>query len=143
MQEVFWAKGTKVLLHWCKRELHRCKTGLRCKRLLGDLCSLGPKHLLHPLLTTLGTFQVSGPCSRHSGPQSPTKTTVGKCDPRSSTHTHTHTTHNTHGAPSKRQMPQSHERMPPCGKLFNMHVNESQTRTANQPDPPTLALWKM
>ena len=62
--------GSKVLLHWCKRELHRCKTGFRwCKRLLGDLCSLGPKHLLHPLLTTLGTFEVSGPCSRHSGSQ--------------------------------------------------------------------------
>ena len=42
-----------------ERELHRCKTGFRwCKRLLGDLCSLGPKHLLHPLLTVLGTFEV-------------------------------------------------------------------------------------
>ena len=62
--------GSKVLLHWCKRELHRCKTGFRwCKRRLGDLWSLGPKHLLHPLLTTLGTFEVSGPCSRHSGSQ--------------------------------------------------------------------------
>ena len=62
--------GSKVLLHWCKRELHRCKTGFRwCKRLLGDLCSLGPKHLLHPLLTTLSTLEVSGPCSRHSGSQ--------------------------------------------------------------------------
>ena len=62
--------GSKVRLHWCKRGLHRCKTGFGwCKRLLGDLCSLGPKHLLHPLLTTLGTFGVSGPCSRHSGSQ--------------------------------------------------------------------------
>ena len=50
------AKGAKVPLHWCKR-------------LLGDLCSLGPKHLLHPLLTTLGTFEVSGPCSRTFGSQ--------------------------------------------------------------------------
>ena len=24
-----------------------------------------PKHLLHPLLTTLGNFEVSGLCSRH------------------------------------------------------------------------------
>ena len=68
VQKVFWTQGAKVLLLWCKRELHRCKTGFRwCKRLLGDLCSLGPKHLLHPLLTILGTFEVSGPCSRHSG----------------------------------------------------------------------------
>ena len=29
----------------------------------------GPKHLLHPLLSTLGTFEVSGPCSRHPGSQ--------------------------------------------------------------------------
>ena len=33
------------------------------------LCSLGPKDLLHPLLTTFGTFEVSDPCSRHSGSQ--------------------------------------------------------------------------
>ena len=39
------------------------------KRLLRDLCSLGPKHFLHPLLTTLGTFEVSGPCSRTFGSQ--------------------------------------------------------------------------
>ena len=26
----------------------------------GDLCSLGPKHLLHPLTTTLGTFEAPG-----------------------------------------------------------------------------------
>ena len=35
----------------------------------GDLCTLGPKHLLHPLLTTLGTVEVSGPCSRTFGSQ--------------------------------------------------------------------------
>ena len=29
-----------------------------------------PKHLLHPLLRTLGNFEVSGPYSRHSGTQS-------------------------------------------------------------------------
>ena len=27
------------------------------------------KHLLHPLLTTLGNFEISGPCSRHLGSQ--------------------------------------------------------------------------
>ena len=68
------AKG--VLDQWrqsplalCKRELHRCKTGFRwCKRLLGDLCSLTPKtHLLHPLLTTLGNFEVRGPVAGTPG----------------------------------------------------------------------------
>ena len=31
--------------------------------------TLGPKDLLHPLLTTLGAFEVSGPCSRTFGSQ--------------------------------------------------------------------------
>ena len=34
-----------------------------------DFGALGPKDLLHPLTTTLGTFEVSGPCSRHPGSQ--------------------------------------------------------------------------
>ena len=34
-----------------------------------DFGAIGPKHLLHPLLTTLGIFEGSGPCSRHSGSQ--------------------------------------------------------------------------
>ena len=34
-----------------------------------DFGALGPKDLFHPLLTTLGIFEVSGPCSRHSGSQ--------------------------------------------------------------------------
>ena len=48
--EVFCAKGTKVLFLVLvqKSLLRRCKTGFWwCQRLLGDLCSLGPKHLLH------------------------------------------------------------------------------------------------
>ena len=32
-----------------------------------DFGALGPKDLLHAFLTTLGTFEVSGPCSKHSG----------------------------------------------------------------------------
>ena len=37
--------------------LHWCKTGSGwCKRLSGDLCAMGPKHLLHPLLTTFWKF---------------------------------------------------------------------------------------
>ena len=66
-QRSFGPKAPKAsFLHWCKRELHQCKTGFRrCKGLLGDLCNCAPKvqkHLLHPLLTTLGTFEVSGLC---------------------------------------------------------------------------------
>ena len=34
------------------------------------LGALDPKGLLHPLLTTLGTFEVSGACSRTFGSQS-------------------------------------------------------------------------
>ena len=34
-----------------------------------DFGALGPKDLLHPLLTTLGTFEVSGPRSRTFGSQ--------------------------------------------------------------------------
>ena len=47
------------LLHWCKMRLHRVKRGFGwCKRLLGDLCSLGPKGvrktfctLIHHIIT--------------------------------------------------------------------------------------------
>ena len=71
MQKVFWTQGAKNLLHRCKIGLHRCKTGFgRCKRPLGNLCSLGPKHLLHPLVTTFGMFQFSTPSPRRLGLQS-------------------------------------------------------------------------
>ena len=64
------AHGPKNLWHWYKRGLHWCKTGLHwCKTLSQDLFSSWSKHLLHPLLTTLGTLEVSDPCSRHSGSQ--------------------------------------------------------------------------
>ena len=57
VQKVFWTEGAKNLLHWCKTGLHRCKTGFRrCKRPLGDLCPLGPKHLLHPHFRELPIF---------------------------------------------------------------------------------------
>ena len=42
---------SKTRLHWCTR-------------LLGDPFSSWSKHLLHPLLTTLGNFEI---CSRHLG----------------------------------------------------------------------------
>ena len=54
--KVFWRMWTKRLLHWCKR-------------LLAEHFSNWPKHLLHPLLTTLGNVEVSGLCSRYSGSQ--------------------------------------------------------------------------
>ena len=40
-----------------------------CKRLLGDLCAVGPKDLLHPLLTTFGDFPIFDPSPRRSGLQ--------------------------------------------------------------------------
>ena len=41
VQKIFWTQGTKHLLYWCKIGLHLYKIGFgRCKRLLGDLCSL-------------------------------------------------------------------------------------------------------
>ena len=67
MQNVFWRMWTKSLLHWCKRGLRWCKPGLHwCKTLSGDHLSSWSKHRWHPLLTTLGTFEVSDPCSRQS-----------------------------------------------------------------------------
>ena len=39
----------------------------RCKRLLGDLCTVGPKDLLHPLLSTFEGFsEIFGPSPRRS-----------------------------------------------------------------------------
>ena len=70
VQKVFWTQGAKNLLHWSKIGLHWCKTGFgRCKRPLGDRCSLGPKDLLHPLVTTFGNFLFSTPSPRQLGLQ--------------------------------------------------------------------------
>ena len=49
----------KSLLHKCNPVSHQCNR---------FFCPHTPRHLLHPLLT-LGKFDVSGPCSRHSGLQ--------------------------------------------------------------------------
>ena len=69
VQKVLWAKGAKGHLRWRKRELHRCKIGFRwCKRLLGDLCSLGSKNLLHPLLTTLAILRFRAAVAGTWGP---------------------------------------------------------------------------
>ena len=40
-----------------------------CKRFLGDLCALGAKDLLDPLLTTFGDFPIFDPSPRCSGLQ--------------------------------------------------------------------------
>ena len=56
---MFWCMWTKSLLHWCKRGLHWWKTGLHWCKTLSDHLSSSSKHLMHPLLTTLGTFEVT------------------------------------------------------------------------------------
>ena len=62
-------RSLKSLLHHPKLPLHRCKMGFGwCKRLFGDLCSLGPKDLLHPPLSTFGNFPFS---VNFPGPQLP------------------------------------------------------------------------
>ena len=49
MQKVFWTSRARGLLRWCEVGLHRCKRGFGwCKRLLDDLCSLGPKESKRP-----------------------------------------------------------------------------------------------
>ena len=60
-KSVFGPRAPNSSCTGAKKGLHRCKTGFGwCKRLLGDLCSLAPKHLLHPLLTTFGKLPFSG-----------------------------------------------------------------------------------
>ena len=62
-------RSPKSLLHRCNPILHRCKSSFGwCKRLFGDLCSLGPKDLLHPPLGTFGNFPFS---VSFPGPQLP------------------------------------------------------------------------
>ena len=60
-------RSPKSLLHHQNPVLHRVQ--LSFAPVQEDFGALGPKHLLHPLLTTLGTFEVSGPCSRTFGSQ--------------------------------------------------------------------------
>ena len=60
-------KGSpKSLLHQCNPVLHQCNPPAPVQQAFGPHT---PKHMLHPLLTTLGNFEVSGPCSRHLGSQ--------------------------------------------------------------------------
>ena len=66
----FGVCGPKACCTGAKEGCPWCKTGLHwCKRLLGNYFSRWPNHLLYPHLTTLGNFEVSGLCSRHSGSQ--------------------------------------------------------------------------
>ena len=80
-------KSPKVVRRGCKRSFEpmarrkasctsatwRC-TGAKqgctwCKRLLEDLCAVGPKDRLHPLLTTFGDLPIFDPSPRRSGLQ--------------------------------------------------------------------------
>ena len=62
-------RSPKSLLHHPNPVLHRCNSLVhQCKRTL-PAWARKTFRLLHPLLTTLGTFEVSGPCSRHPGSQ--------------------------------------------------------------------------
>ena len=57
-------RSPESLLHQRNPVLHQCNTLLhQCHPVFSPHA---PKHLLHPLLTTLGTFEVPDPCSRHS-----------------------------------------------------------------------------
>ena len=59
----------KSLLQHPNLILHRCKSSFGWgKRLFGDLCSLAPKDLLHPPLSTFGNFPFS---VNFPGPQLP------------------------------------------------------------------------
>ena len=69
------AKG--VLMSWrdglprvsCTSATLICTSATEVHQCSRRLVHMRQKHLLHPLLTTLGTFGVSDPCSRHSGSQ--------------------------------------------------------------------------
>ena len=64
----FGVCGPKACCTGAKEGCTGAKKGLHwCKGLLGDPFSSLSEHLLHPLLTTLGNFEASGPCSRHLG----------------------------------------------------------------------------
>ena len=67
---MFWTQGAKV----SEESLAPPKPCFATVQLSfapvqADFGALGPKDLLHPLLATLGTFEVLGSCSRHSGSQ--------------------------------------------------------------------------
>ena len=62
-KEVIQSLTPKAVRRGCKRSFEpwERKTCTWCKRLLGDVCAVGPKQLLHPLLSTFGGFLFSTP----------------------------------------------------------------------------------
>ena len=70
MQKVFWTQGAKVSQEsFAPQKPCFAPVQLSFAPVQEAFGALGPKDLLHPLLTTLGTFEVSGPCSRTFGSQ--------------------------------------------------------------------------
>ena len=73
---MFWTQGAKVSQEsFAPPKPCFAPVRLSFAPMQEDFGALGPKDLLHPLLTTWGTFEVSGPCSRTSGSQSKLSTT--------------------------------------------------------------------
>ena len=73
MQKVFWTQGAKGLRKVSCTGAIPFRTGAKAvlggaKDFFGDLCSLGPKDLLHPPLSTFGNFPFS---VNFPGPQLP------------------------------------------------------------------------
>ena len=73
MQKVFWTQGAKVSEKSLAPVQNPFCTGAKAvlggaKDFFGDLCSLGPKDLLHPPLSTFGNFPFS---VNFPGPQLP------------------------------------------------------------------------
>ena len=67
---MFWTQGAKVSQEsFAPPKPCFAPVQLSFAPVQEDFGALGPKDLLHPLLTTLGTFEVSGSCSRTFGSQ--------------------------------------------------------------------------
>ena len=70
MQKVVWTEERKASCTGATWGCTGAKQGCtRCKWLLGDLCAVGPRDLLHPLLTTFGDFPIFDPSPWRSGLQ--------------------------------------------------------------------------
>ena len=69
-QKVFWAQRAKVSQEsFAPPKPCFAPVQLSFAPVPEDFGALGPKDLLHPPPTTLSTFEVLGPCSRHLGTQ--------------------------------------------------------------------------
>ena len=78
---MFWTRGAKVSQEsFAPPKPCFAPVQLSFAPVQGDLGALGPKDLLHPLLTTWGTFEVSGPSQQvlNLTPLNPTPATCHK-----------------------------------------------------------------